>query len=77
MWGLETLERIQDKAIHKNKKEKIMKVYVAEVHYDYEGFNLVGIYTTKKKAQKALDTCGYEGDEQSIEEYKINEIFKK
>lgn len=32
-----------------------MKVYVAERHYDYEGFTIIGIFTTKEAAQACCD----------------------
>lgn len=32
-----------------------MKLYVAERHYDYEGFQILGVYSTKSLAESACD----------------------
>lgn len=32
-----------------------MKVFVAQRHYDYEGFTIIGIFTTKEAAQACCD----------------------
>lgn len=32
-----------------------MKVFVAQRHYDYEGFAIIGIFTTKEAAQACCD----------------------
>ena len=36
-------------------KEKEMKVYVVERWYKYEGSTILGVFSTKEKAQKACD----------------------
>ena len=54
-----------------------MKVYVVKACFDYEGYEIVGIYDTKEKAKAAKEyslrreVCG---DEVTIDEYIINNI---
>lgn len=48
-----------------------MKVYIAERHYDYEGFTIIGVFTTKKEAKKCCDyDCGC-GDEHRVTDYEV------
>ena len=43
-------------------------VYVAKIWYDYEGFEILGIYDTKEKAEKALEEPRtFKGDEHEVE----------
>ena len=54
-----------------------MKVYVAERGYDYEGFTILGIFSTREKAQEACDNDKWEdgrkrGDSYDIEEFEID-----
>lgn len=50
-----------------------MKVFTAERYYDYEGFQLLGIFTTEEKAQEVIDGDKY-GDGHNINEYTIDEL---
>lgn len=54
-----------------------MKVYVAEREYYYGGYTIIGIFSTKEKAQEACDNDKYEdgrrcGDSHGIEEFDID-----
>lgn len=57
------------------KKVKIKIVYVAECCYDYEGFSIIGIYSTKKKAEKACKKDN-NGDSHEVESFLINQEVK-
>ena len=45
-----------------------MKVYVAEKGYAYEGFEIIGIYSTRKLAEIAIEK------NKGADKYIINEI---
>ncbi len=54
-----------------------MKVYIAEREYDYEGFTILGVFSTKEKAQAACDNDIREdgrknGNSHEIEEFEID-----
>lgn len=48
-----------------------MKVYIAKRIYDYEGFDIIGVFSTKEKAQEACDKKKG-GDSRCIEEFEID-----
>jgi len=51
-----------------------MKVYVAEGHWEYEGFDILGIFTTRGDAQLFLDKAIKEdrlGDSYKISEHDL------
>lgn len=54
-----------------------MKVYVAKREYDYEGFTIIGIFTTQQEAQECCDNdwninrTSKNGDSHDIEEHEI------
>ena len=54
-----------------------MKIYVAEREYDYEGFTIIGVFSTKEKAQEACDNDKDKdgikrGDSHNVEEFEID-----
>ena len=54
-----------------------MKVYIAERGFDYEGFTIIGVFTTKEKAQEACDNDKFDdgrkrGNFNDIEEFEID-----
>ena len=55
-----------------------MKVYVAERHIDYEGFTILGVFSTKELAENANASDTWEdgrlrGNFYEIEEYELKE----
>lgn len=51
-----------------------MKAFVAERNYDYEGFTIIGVFSTRDAAQKACDndrdeTGRLNGDSHEVEEF--------
>ena len=55
-----------------------MKVYIAERNYDFEGFVIVGAFSTREKAEEACDNDKYEdgsqrGDYHTVEEFEIDD----
>jgi len=57
-----------------------MKIYIAKVEYDYEGFTILGFFATQEAAQQACDEDVYEwadgtktpcGDSHSVECYEV------
>lgn len=54
-----------------------MKIYIACVGYDYEGYDVKGVFSTKKAAEKDLEqyiALGY-GDTHFILERHLNEEY--
>lgn len=56
-----------------------MKLFTAQREYDYEGFQILGIFSTKEAANKCcsedVDKKGKEkGDRHCVEEFLLNEI---
>ena len=49
-----------------------MKVYIAQQHYDYEGFTILMVCDTSEKAW-AVCEADDAGDWHEVEEYEINE----
>lgn len=52
-----------------------MILYVAKRGFAYEGFNILGIFTTKKKAESIIekDKLGnFPGDYYEVEKYKLD-----
>ena len=51
-----------------------MKVYIAQAHYDYEGFSIIGVYATKEAAELAVEekrrSGGY-ADSYEVEEFEV------
>jgi len=50
-----------------------MDVYVVEVSYDYEGFDIIGVFTSIEKANKVLATIDW-GDSKGIVQYTLDEV---
>lgn len=54
-----------------------MKVYVAKAGYDYEGYEIMGIYSTMELAQACIDEIKSNPliyfDNHEIEEHEIDE----
>ena len=63
-----------------------MKVFVARRHYDYEGFTIIGIFTTEEAAQASCDNDFVpvrkgefpqqkrkQGDSYDVEEHEVQE----
>jgi hypothetical protein len=59
-----------------------MKVFVAQRNYDYEGFAIIGIFTTKEAAQACCDNdfsprhkkeLRKMGDSYDVEEHELQE----
>jgi len=53
-----------------------MKVYTAHREYDYEGFQIIGVFTTMEAAEKCcaedLDNSGkVQGDDHDVEEHEL------
>ncbi|HET8687260.1 MAG TPA: hypothetical protein VFM18_11450 [Methanosarcina sp.] len=56
----------------------MMKLFVAIVSWSYEGYDIIGIFDTREKAQAACDRHKYSdgtwrGDERLVNEYELNE----
>lgn len=51
-----------------------MKVYVAERYTDYEGFSILGVYSTKEAAEAANARDIENGDHHDIEEYELDTV---
>lgn len=54
------------------------KVYVIQAWYDYEGFDIAGIYTSKRRAEAVLGELRestLQPDEWKIEGFKVNSIL--
>ena len=51
-----------------------MKVYTAERHVDYEGFDLLGIFSTKDKAERAIEKDKEAEFASYTDGYEINEF---
>ena len=54
-----------------------MKLYVAECNFDYEGFDIIGVFDTKEKAEAACENHKYKdgekrGDGRAVEEFELN-----
>jgi len=54
-----------------------MKVYVAERHVDYEGFTIIGVFTTKELAENANTSDTWEngrlrGDFHKVAEFELD-----
>lgn len=54
-----------------------MKVYTAQREYDYEGFEIIGVFTTRAAAEaccyKDVDHRGKQrGDRHTVEEHELN-----
>lgn len=49
-----------------------MKVYVAERVYDGDGFFIIGVFSTKEKAQAECDADDSACDSYDIEEFEID-----
>ncbi len=48
-------------------------VYIAEAHYDYEGFEIIGVYMTRKDAE---DACSRgRSKEFGADEYKVTKHY--
>jgi len=52
-----------------------MKVYVAKRNYDYEGFEIIGVYTERDLAEMACKDDSQYGDSHDIEELMIDEYY--
>ena len=50
-----------------------MKVYTAERYYQYEGFQIIGIYTTKEAAQKCCDEDVSESGRKNGDYHEVHE----
>lgn len=52
------------------------KVYIPVIYYDYEGGRLLGVFSTKKKAEKQLNKDAFKskGDSNGIVELKLDHI---
>lgn len=48
-----------------------MKVYIAELHYDYEGFEILGVFKDENDAKKCLENHKHFGDERKITEHEV------
>ena len=48
------------------------KVYVAEAGWGYEGFEILGVFSTKERAQECLDNTTYRYDSTHIEEFYLD-----
>lgn len=48
-----------------------MKVYVTKGGYDYEGFNILGIYSERDKAQSRADEMEDRYDYTEVTEYDV------
>lgn len=52
-----------------------MKVYVAKANFDYDGFNILGIFTTEEAATEALirkkEADRFAFDWSSVEEFEV------
>ena len=58
-----------------------MKLFTVQAGYDYEGFDIVGIFTSRELAEDALEEFKvYRGDCQhddySIEEFEADHLYK-
>ncbi len=51
------------------------RVYVAMCCYHYEGFSIIGIYSTQKKAEKACELDN-DGDSHEVESFLIDQEVK-
>ena len=56
-------------------KTKKFKVYIAERCYDYEGFLILGIFLSNKKAQECCDKDKDNGDDHCIQVMDINKEY--
>ena len=48
------------------------KLFVIKRHYDYEGFEILGIFDDEEKCNKYFREVEYIGDGLDIEEYVLN-----
>ena len=50
-----------------------MRVYIAKRHYDYEGYDILGVYSTQEAAEQRCqaDTAS-NSDGHSVNEYEID-----
>ena len=56
-----------------------MKVFTAERHYDYEGFALIGIFSTREAAQAAIEADQKKrkyGDGWEVNEFELDSIVE-
>lgn len=55
-----------------------MKVYVAKIHYDCEGYDIVGIFRTREEAEDSFNNPDlYSGDDRTVDEYVLGEVDEK
>lgn len=55
-----------------------MKLYVAKIHYDYEGYGIVGIFSTREEAEDSFKNPDlYSGDDRTVDEYVLGEVDVK
>lgn len=59
----------------KEVKRPAVRLYVAQVNYNYEGFRIVGIYSTKRKANSALKRTRSGGDSMEVVTLKLDEDY--
>lgn len=57
-----------------------MKLYVAKCEFDYEGFDIIGIFDSEDKAEAACKAHTYKdgttrGDSKSVEVFELNEAI--
>lgn len=50
-----------------------MKLYVAEAGWAYEGFEILGIFSTIEQAQECLDTTAGSYSIKAIESFQLDE----
>jgi hypothetical protein len=52
-----------------------MKVWVASYWYDYESpDHVIGVFSSKEKAEEALQLCKDKGDWRDVNEYVLDQI---
>jgi hypothetical protein len=52
-----------------------MKIYTAERHYDYEGFTILGVFSTAEAAKAACEKDKDRGDDHEVNEYTLDELI--
>lgn len=57
-----------------------MKIYLIEEHFDYEGFNIIGVYNRKDLADNHLQNVRLKkngfADWYTMSEYTVNKVVK-
>jgi hypothetical protein len=50
------------------------KLFVVKRHYDYEGYDVIGIFNNEEMANNIYDNMKYRGDGMSVDSYILNEV---